>query len=279
MDTFKHELVTQYFKYSGRVLDVNYVYAAWIVDFQRRYHQLDNSNYTSLLTSYLEHGIGNQEEEDRLFHLLQFLSFVRSLGLNPYKDCKKHKIKQQFYYSLKFPLSKFVKFTGIKISNHSEREKLILYFEKLQKLDPIVKKFSDKAFRSYVCFPYVECKNPLGNSWEIDLVAAEELFYFTYPFQLPKSFISSTHINDRRLKLRFLKSLAISSREKVLDLEEFFNRVNVPNNQWIQVKKSIIQLLNKLVGNNIIQNQIEIKLKSGKKTDQLIEKLTTYDIT
>ena len=55
-----------------------------------------------------------------------------------------------------------------------------------------------------------------------------------------------------------MKSLAVSERKKRLDLEE---------------------LLNELVGNNIIQNKIEIELKSGKKTDQLIEKLTPYDIT
>ena len=278
-DIFEDKLVNQYFKFSGRVLDVDSKYSDWIVDFQRRNQQLNNYNNPSLLTSYLDHGIGNQEEEDRLFHLLQFLSFVRSLALDPYKDCKKHRIKRQFYYSLKFPLSKFVKFTGIKISNHSERKNLIGYFEKLQKLDPIVKRFSNHSFRSYVCFPYVSCDNPSGVCWEIDLVVAEELFYFTYPFQLPKSFLSSTHINDRRLKLRFLKSLAVSSREKVLDIEEFFNRINVPNNQLIKIKRDIIQLLDELVENSIIQNKIEIMLKSGKKRAKSIKDLTVSDIT
>ena len=49
-----------------------------------------------------------------------------------------------------------------------------------------------------------------------------------------------------------MKSLAVREQEKRLDLDEFFNRVNVPNNQLIQIKKSIIQLLNELVGNKII---------------------------
>ena len=101
--------------------------------------------------------IKNQEEEERFFHLLQFLSFIKSLELNPLKNCKKHRIKKQNYYGLKFSLNQFVKFTGIQISNHSERKKLIFYFSKLQKLDPIVKVFSNRAFRSYVCLPYVEC--------------------------------------------------------------------------------------------------------------------------
>ena len=87
-------------------------------------------------------------------------------------------IKEQFYYVLKFSLSKFIKFTGIRISKQSQRNKLIQYFRQLQKLDPIVKEFSDRTFRSYVCFPYVGCENQLGNSWTIEVFAAETLFCF-----------------------------------------------------------------------------------------------------
>lgn len=63
-----------------------------------------------------------------------------------------------------------------------------------------------------------------------------------------------------------MKSLAVHEQEKKLDLDEFFKRVNVPNKQLIQIKKSIIQLLNKLVENQIIHNKVEIVLKSGVKT-------------
>jgi hypothetical protein len=65
----------------------------------------------------------------------------------------------------------------MQLSNHSERKKLIFYFFQLQKLDPIVKVFSNRAFRSYVCFPYVDCDNPSGKSWIIEVLAAEELFF------------------------------------------------------------------------------------------------------
>ena len=66
-----------------------------------------------------------------------------------------------------------------------------------------------------------------------------------------------------------MKSLAVHEQEKKLDLDEFFKRVNVPNKQLIQIKKSIIQLLNKLVENQIIHNKVEIVLKSGKKKTHL----------
>ena len=204
---------------------------------------------------------------------------MKSLKLNPLKDCKKQRIRKQDYYILKFPLSKFVNFTGIKISNHSDRKKLIFYFYQLQKLDPIVKVFSSRAFRSYVCFPFVECDNPSGKSWVIEVLIAEELFCFPYQFQLPQSFLLSSNKNDLWLKVRLIKSLAVSEQEKTLDLQEFFNPINPRNNQLIRIKKNIIQLLNKLVENKIIQNEVEIILKSGKKKDQLIQNLTTSDIT
>ena len=47
----------------------------------------------------------------------------------------------------------------------------------------------------------------------------------------------------------------------------------------IQIKKSIIQLLNKLVENQIIHHKLEIVVKSGKNKDHLIQNLTTSDIT
>ena len=227
------------------------------------------------MTSYLDNQeISNKEGEERLFHLLQFLSFVKSLELNPSNDCQKHQIKNQLYYGLKFPLSQFVKFTSMKLSNHSDREKLLFYFSRLQRLDPIIKVFSNIAFRSYVCFPYVDCTNPSGKSWVIEVLVAEELFYFPYPFRFPKSFLRSGSKNDLRLKVRLMKSLAIRNQKKILDLEEFFNTINVRNDRLIN-----IQLLNELVVNEIIENKVEIVLKSRKNKNHLIRNLTTSDIT
>ena len=39
LDIFEHQLVIQYFKYSERVLSLDYIYTDWIVDFQRRHQQ------------------------------------------------------------------------------------------------------------------------------------------------------------------------------------------------------------------------------------------------
>lgn len=204
---------------------------------------------------------------------------MKSLQLNPIKDCKKIRLKKQNYYCLKFPLKKFVDFTGTKISNHSQRENLISYFYQLQKLDPIIKIFSNKSFRSHVYFPYVECENRLGNSWTIEIMVAEELFWFPYPFQLPELFLHFVNKNDLRLKIQFIKTLTVHNSKKKLDLHEFFDLINVRNNQLVKIKKNILRLLNTLVENKIIRDDIEIVFKSGKKKDLLIQNLTISDIT
>jgi hypothetical protein len=82
-----------------------------------------------------------------------------------------------------------VKFIGIQISNHSQRKKILTYFKKLQKRDPIVKEFSDPSVPNYVSFPSVDSENPSVNCWVLEVFVAEERFYFSYRFQLPKSFI------------------------------------------------------------------------------------------
>ena len=232
------------------------------------------------MTSYLKDQKNTtQEEADRLFHLLQFLSFVKSLNLNPFKDCKRLKIKEQYYYELRFPLSKFIKFTGMQSSNKCEREKLIYYFSQFQKLDPIVKIFSNLSFRSYVCFPYIKCVNPSGRSWIVELLAVEELFSYPYPFQLPKSFLRSKSKNDVRLKVQFLKALAVSDQEKTMNMEQYFNEINICSDQLPKIKENIVQLLKELLENKIIYDHLIIEFKSNRREEVSIKSLIAFDLS
>ena len=107
LDIFEHQLVSQYFKYSERVLCLDYEYTDWIINFKRKCQRV-NPTYPSLFTSYLENRRTTQDEEERFFHLLQFLSFIKNLELNLLKDCKKHKIKEQnYYYILNYILKSY----------------------------------------------------------------------------------------------------------------------------------------------------------------------------
>ena len=124
-----------------------------------------------------------------------------------------------------------------------------------------------------------ECENPSTKAWVVEVFAAEELFWFPYPFKLPKSFLVSRQKNDLRLKVQLIKALAVNDQEKLLDLQEFFNTINVSNKRLIGIKENIIQLLKELAEDRIIHHRLEILLKNGKKKAVSIKYLTTSDIT
>jgi len=52
-ELFENQLVLKYFKYSERILDLNYQYTDWIVDYPKR-HPLTNTNRV-LVTSYISY--------------------------------------------------------------------------------------------------------------------------------------------------------------------------------------------------------------------------------
>jgi uncharacterized protein YutD len=65
LDIFEHEVVKQYVQYSDQVLRSDYIYADWVLDFQRRqpHLQLVNLNSRSLIMIYRENQmIMNQVE-------------------------------------------------------------------------------------------------------------------------------------------------------------------------------------------------------------------------
>lgn len=277
---FEDKLIWQFFKYSNQVLCENYPYTDWILDFYRRNN--DSTIFQPFLLSYLENQSVKGVEDDKLYHLLQFLNFVKSLNLNPFRDCKKTIIKGKVYYELEFPLVEFIKFIGVKIKKQSERVKLINYFDELQTLKPIVYVFSNVGFRSYVCFPYAGCVNPTGRRWIVEVLVAEELFCYPYPFQLPTIFFNSTTKNDLRLKLFCLRSLAVPSKIKTLDFENFFNTVvdkQIRQDSLIQIKKNIIKLLSELVRSKIITDDAKIIMKNGAEINVLIHELTVSNLT
>lgn len=275
---FEHDLSKHFYKVSLNSFTVNSCYTDWLVNCVRKTVEKQTLD-SFLITDYLENSnVKSFAEKEYLFRFFQFLTFIRRFkGVKQYNG-------DQVYYFITFPVSDFLQFISVPDvakKRQYQVKKILNFLLSLQKLDPIVKVFSNLAFRSYVCFPYVDCKNTNTSSkyWVIEVLIVEELFSFPYPFQLPRYFLRSASKNDLRLKVRLVKSLAISDREKRLALEEFFNPINVRNADLIKMKKNIIRLLSELVENKIIEDKVEILLKSGKKRDRLIQNLTISDIT
>lgn len=264
LQEFEIQLVSRFFKYSTKVLNLNYTYTEWLVDFYRKYKRTKENHNMTLLTSlnYFKTSKLNNETERPLFHLITVLSFIEHLKLH--KACKKHKVNTQIYYSFKFKLSHFTEFTGVKCKNQVDRDNLLKYFKNLQELEPLISEFADGGFQSCVCFPFISLKNDSKNSWKIEMLVPERLLKTTYPFQFPSCFLCAQNKNDRKLKIWLMKSLSTQSAFKILDFnEDFLKEINVRNDQLIKIKSKLIYLLSVLVVNKIISNKITIKYKKN----------------
>lgn len=143
----------------------------------------------------------------------------------------------------------------------------------------MIQYFTDDYYRGLVTVPEVQLFKNNQKAWVAEIWLAEELFHYLHPFMFEDLFKNKLTKDQFQAQLTFLLAFSVLAIEKVFDVEEFFNLINLRNNQLIKIKKNIIQLLNELAENNIIQNTVEIVLKSGKKKDQLIRNLTLSDIT
>jgi hypothetical protein len=65
LNIFECKLVLQYFKYSGQVLHLDYLYTDWIVDFRRRYRLVNPRNFEKVLRDV--NGISTDEMNELNF--------------------------------------------------------------------------------------------------------------------------------------------------------------------------------------------------------------------
>lgn len=110
------------------------------------------------------------EHNERLYHLLQFLNFIKTLK---YQDCSLHFLEGKKYVIQEFYLKDFMQFIGVSPTKQNQRTKLIDYFERLHKADPIVKQFTDGSFRIFATFLYSGI-NKVANRWVGKVYIIEE---------------------------------------------------------------------------------------------------------
>jgi len=280
LQEFEAQLVSRFFKYSTKVLNLNYSYTDWLLDFCRKYKRTTENHNMTLLTrlNYFKTPKLHNETEKQLFHLITVLSFIENLKLH--KAYKKHKVNSQIYYSFNFKLSQFTAFTGVKCKNQADRNDLLKYFRNLQELEPLTSQFSDGGFQSCVCFPFIELKNNSKNSWKIEMTIPERLIKTVYPFQFPSCFLCSHNKNDRKLKIWIMKALSTQSAVKILNFNgDFLQERIIRNDQLIKIKSNFIYLLSVLVEHGIISNKIIIKYKKRQCETFIITDLCHKQIT
>jgi len=90
----------------------------------------------------------------------------------------------------------------------------------LQKLDPLLKNFSETLFRSSVMFPYLVLEKQ-GRSWVITIAIGEELYFNHSPFFFPNCFLNYQGKYDLQVKLKLIQVISKVSLEKRFCIEDF----------------------------------------------------------
>jgi hypothetical protein len=205
------DILTRHFyqKYYDSLI-LNTCYTDWLLDWWRKTAVLQKP-INSLVTSYLKNtSFQPLFKEEEFFELLQFLSFIREL-----------KFLKKFlnYYLIRFPLIDFLHFLEKDSKSTYQRTKVIHFLEGLQEMKPLVKKFSEKHFRSSVIFPYFELKKE-GREWIVYLLIAGELYFYQYPFWFPRSFLLYQTKDELKVKLQLIESLSTIGFTKIFYVED-----------------------------------------------------------
>ena len=167
IEKFEEKFTKHFYMYSKKVLTFDNYYTAWLI----KYFRKTDKPINSLVTSYFqEETIVSLPKVLEVFHLLQFLAFIRTK-----KSVNKVQIYDQIYCLIEFPLKEFMQFSGVKSINQYQRNKYIEVFSNFQKIEPLVTVFSDVQFQSLLVFPYVDIEKQ-ANYWNVKIAVSKLLY-------------------------------------------------------------------------------------------------------
>ena len=144
------------------------------------------------------------------------------------------------------------------------------FFYKLQVLPPVYQWFSDFEFRRALIFPVIRIESQTSKHTKlmVHLTVSKSFYNLQYPFHFPESFWTYENQYDFRLKFSIIESISHRiSTQKVLNLEDLFNKLNNKNKTYI--RNNLIQQLQNLTDAGVIQNKIYLDDKQTIQVNKL----------
>lgn len=276
-DKFEDLLSTHFYKQAVKVFFIKSYYTDWLIHNFRKGKKITRKEIVDnpFAMSYLTYTPLDDFKEDFfkkeefLYQLFQLLTYVRNL--QSYREWLGH----QDYRNVFFPINNFLEFTGKDKDSQYQIQKLVSFLRALQKLNPRLEHVWDDGFESAVIFPFFKITKTEG--WYLELTLAEELYLYTYPFNLPHTFLFYENTDDLRVKLLFIKSFAVRNIEKELPTENFLAQFSISNSRTSGLKKSIVQLMHKVQDSKLIEPGFLVVTKKNqiKKVDKLNSSLVS----
>lgn len=134
-------------------------------------------------------------------------------------------------------------FIKIKNKNHYQLKKIICFFHSIQNTVPTLTVFSENFFRSASVIPLVDIYKE-NNSWIVQILLAEQLYFYQYPFSLPHYFITYQTTYELQVKLKIIQVMSSERLEKVLEIQDSLEQFNLSTQKKTSIKKLIIERLN-----------------------------------
>jgi len=259
-DDFESRLTQFYFHYSKKFFPFDNSFVTWLIDFIRKDSGNQTDNKLVLDTEYFIDSIRILENQplERVYHLLQFLNFIKTLNN---EDCPQYFLEGRKYFRHTFPLKNFINFIGIK-QNQNQRLNTLEYFSQLHKIDPIIEQFENGSFRIFAIFLYSGVYKK-SNRWVVRVYVHETLYRYPYPFTLSKSFRNYKNKTDCLLKLTLIQAISVKNTKKVFHLSQFLEQLKFSGNHIVNIKQDLIFLIQEVVQQSIIQSKLELVYKNG----------------
>lgn len=194
----------------------------------------------------------------------------RSLGF-----VKIHFQAEDLFNFLGISLDKFDGRKLAKIINimHGQSPRITVFSE-----TPVEKKFQSKSMLVHVKFTKIRKGHFIG-----EIIVAEEVYQYRYPYYLPESILFLPTYNDYywnfmvKIKLLFIESYSSSAVEKRIQMKAFLSQFRRSNQKIAKIKKEILIIFNDLQKKDLIDSRFKLVSETGK--EDKLTKLYTSNFT
>jgi hypothetical protein len=190
------------------------------------------------------------------------------------------------FVKINFQAEDFFNFLGISLDNCDAR-KLAKIINIMHHRSPRMTVFSEtpveKKFQSKSMLANIEFTKTRKGPFIGEMVIAEEVYRYRYPYYLPESILFLSTYNDYyrnhmvKIKLLFIESYSSSAVEKRMPIKAFLNQFHRSNQKIAKIKKDILFVFNDLQKKDLIDSRFKLISETGKETK--LTKLSTSRFT
>lgn len=252
LEEFEQKLSSHFLISFGKLVPLNYSYLDWLV-LKLRLIQKQTFYLTGLRVDYLRAGSFHDDLDPYKFcTLLQFLVYAQILNY------KSDSLGKTSYRLVQFRVQDFLKHIKLS-SNYYQLKKLIQFFNELQN-NSLIKFFSNQKYRSLVTIPEVSMQKGKQNSWIVEILIADELFYYAHPFVLPDLFQRKLTKLQFEVQFHVIRTFSSFDIQKTFYLKEFLQAYpSALNNQQItSIKRYFIELMKIFEEHQLIESYYQV---------------------